>query len=181
MEHDEDCSPTYHFADPWQSVTCWRKRLEDCSTYPVLESLELRWRELEHRFSDSDKREDLPTTSDHPLSALFYFVEMGFYPPPELLLALLDAWEIYIAGSGEISLDEAFFGPTKRRAGNYARRVASRDRKLRLSMMMHSLRRSGYSKLRAAEIISEQQGGRIEPETIARISPPLRKKRNKAK
>lgn len=181
METNEDRAPTFHFADPWRSVFYWRKRLQDCSNYPALDGLEMRWQELEHRFADSNRREDLPRTSAHPLSALFYYVEAGFYPPPELLLALLDAWEVYLAARGEISLDEAFFGPAKKKAGNYSRQAASRLQKYVLSMQMHSLRRQGFSKLKAAEKISETLGGRMEPETIARITRPIQRKRSQAK
>ena len=110
-------------------------------------------------------------SAETPLATLFYFVEMGFYPPPELLLALSDAWKSYEQCSGYVSLEEAFLGPTKKKAGNYARRHCGRMVKLRMAWQMTTLVRQGLTRIAAAERIAkdwERDGFHYEPETIVR-------------
>ncbi len=59
---------------------------------------------------------------DTPLNILFTMIEQGEYPPPELLLMLLDGWKEYLSASGDLSLEEALIGSPSQGAGNYAAR-----------------------------------------------------------
>ena len=43
-----------------------------------------------------------------------FFTEMGLYPPPELLLGLLESWTDYLDGAGERTLEEVFIFLTGR-------------------------------------------------------------------
>lgn len=65
---------------------------------------------------------------DHPLRVLFRCVSYGRYPPPELLMAMRRAFDEYLAGGGNLTLEEAFFGKSQRRAGNYAQRDKEGER-----------------------------------------------------
>ena len=114
-----------------------------------------------------------------PLEALFYYIESGFYPPPELLFALRDAWREYENSAGDISLEEAFLGKPKPKAGNYAKQSRTRFKKMMMSADMDAHVRSGLTRIEAAERISEKWNGSVEPETIARTIKPLTRKYRK--
>jgi len=85
---------------------------------------------------------------------------------------------VYQYSQGSVSLEEAFFGPPKRKAGGYARREAAKMRRLSWGFGLSVLMRRGHSKTRAAEILSEESGGRYEPETIKRMAHKLPKSRS---
>lgn len=59
---------------------------------------------------------------DTPLHILFTMIERGEYPPPELLLILLDGWQEYLNGSGKTSLEQALIGSPSQKAGTFAAR-----------------------------------------------------------
>ena len=58
-----------------------------------------------------------------PLEAFRYYMDVGIYPPPELLVWLSDAFNHYFMsnGDGEVPLDEVFFGKPKPKVGNGAK------------------------------------------------------------
>lgn len=148
----------------WERVELWRQELADSEDYPVLSSLEYLWSVIEPEQRVVDRKD--VRVADSPLAALMYFIECGFYPPPELLLGLLDTWEAYMGMGGDIDLEEAFFGKPIRKAGNYSKRKFSRLKKLDQSFKMDRLIRDGMTKAKAAEKVSEETG--VDPETIAR-------------
>ena len=45
-----------------------------------------------------------------PIEELQGNVEAGYYPPPEVMIAISRCFKNYLNGRGNISLDEAFFG-----------------------------------------------------------------------
>ena len=106
-------------------VRYWRERLSDSEDYPILNSLENTWDVISDYYGRDVKRTDIEKSSNNPLISLFYFIEVGLYPPPELLLALLDLYQEYLDGKGKISLEDVFFGPPKKGVGNYAAREHS--------------------------------------------------------
>jgi hypothetical protein len=154
--------------DLWQRVDYWRERLRDCDNYPSLAGLESSWQLLVSYYGEDFGRAEKPRPADTPLAALFYCIEMGFYPPPELMLALMDAYDVYKASRGDLSLEEVFFGPPRRKAGGYARRKAEQMQRLFWGMDIDSLMRKGHAKMKAAELVAEKYRGMYEPETIAR-------------
>ena len=97
----------------------------------------------------------------------------GFYPPPEVLFAVHDALETYLAADGKLSLEEAFFGKPTPKLGNYAARRHAERRKAFLALKTELLMRKGMSQIAAAENVgleAEQRGyGAIDAETIARV------------
>lgn len=59
-----------------------------------------------------------------PIEAIVSYLDKGYYPPPELLLAVRHAFYSYRDAEGERTLEECFFGKPKQRAGNYSARSA---------------------------------------------------------
>ncbi len=141
---------------------------------PVLEGMNAAWNTLEPIYDLYGKKtiergEKLRHVSNSPLSTLFYFIDMGFYPPPELLLALHDCWDTYQAGYGHISLEQAFFGNSRQKSGNYAKRNGARFERMAMRWIFDGLISKGVSRTQAAEAVSAQFGGKLEPESILRI------------
>ena len=101
------------------------KMIKESSNYPALEGLEESWKLLDDYYNNPmedviDRSSIVQTT---PLSAFRYMIEAGFYPPPEVLLALDDCFEMYMAQRGKVELEQIFFGDKKRGVGNYAART----------------------------------------------------------
>jgi len=143
--------------DLWERVAYWQERLRDCDNYPVLAGLESAWQVLSATYKGAIRRANDERCSDTPLAALFYYVEMGFYPPPELLLALHDAYQVYETSRGHISLEEVFFGPPRRKAGTYANRRAAWFQRVIWGIKLHRLIRKGHTKAHAAELVAEDE------------------------
>ncbi|NEZ03779.1 hypothetical protein G4Y73_06405 [Wenzhouxiangella sp. XN201] len=151
----------------WDRLTYWRERLENREDYPTLESLEHSWRYGHQQDIDDGwyKRDDQP--SDNPISAVMFFIEMGFYPPPEYMLTMLDCFEAYKRGAGD--LEELFFGKPKQRSGNYAERKAKRLRDFRISWEFSRLLKNGISRKEAAERIVNDLELDIDADSVLRM------------
>jgi len=54
-------------------------------------------------------------------------LEIPRYPPIEVLVTIADAFDIYMAAGGALTLEDVFFGPAKKGVGNYAARKAKDD------------------------------------------------------
>lgn len=171
--------PTHndHAELTWQQVTRERERLAHCEKYPVLSSLEKTWEVIDSLYDGIVKRDE--RTAEYPFDALLLYVEMGFYPPPELLLAVAGAYRTYIGAAGRLTLEEVFFGRPRRRSGTSAQRQAQRKKWHGIAVEFDLLIRQGHSKIRAAELISERLGGKPEPESIVRMLSSARSKRTK--
>jgi hypothetical protein len=116
----------------WGAVRRNRELLTapDLDNYPVRAEFENAWRLLEHEYMAID-RNDLENTAAEPFAAIMYFLDLGFYPPPELMLWLLDAWDEFLYRGK--TMEEAFLGPAKQKAGGYS---ARNQRKL--ALMRHA-------------------------------------------
>lgn len=115
--------------DTWNYVRELRKKFEGYKEGYELDSLNQSWELLSEFYSEGFDgeliiRSDDERTSETPIGAFRYYIEMGFYPPPEILMAIADAFEMYFKTSGKLSLEEAFFGPEKKWVGNKAVRKA---------------------------------------------------------
>ena len=73
------------------------------------ESLEKLWEKLESDFGPFNRE---VSVADNPISAFSYYVEMGKYPPPELMIDIMLGFNTYLESKGDISLDQAFLGIT---------------------------------------------------------------------
>ena len=74
-----------------------------------LEKLELLWAKIEPDFKPSNRQ---VSVADNPISAFSYYVEMGKYPPPEIMIDVMLGFNTYLESKGDISLDQAFLGIT---------------------------------------------------------------------
>ena len=72
-----------------------------------------------NRVEKIDEREEILA----PFSSFRYWVGLGFYPPPETLLAILNCFETYMILEGKLELEEIFFGKKKPGIGNYSARL----------------------------------------------------------
>jgi hypothetical protein len=153
----------------WRHVRNARERLRDCANHPVLESLEEAWAVLEGMYEVVDRR-TLEQTSESPLTTLMFMAEMGFYPPPELLLGLLDSWRDYLEAGGDKTLEEVFLGKPKRKAGNYASRDGKKWTQGALAHEFAKLVERGLTQVAAAEEITVRYGLRMDPESFIRMA-----------
>jgi len=115
--------------------------------------------------------------ADEILPAIFYDLDFGLYPPPELLLLLRERFKVYMEAQGKVSLEEAFFGAPRRNAGNYAAR--SGDRYHGLAVAMLSGKEKGLSQLEVAEQYAEKRNIHVEPESLVRAERRRKKKHRK--
>jgi len=78
-------------------------------------------------------------TSSTPLNAFRYFLDLGLFPPPEILLAIAECFDRYFQAEGQLELEEVFFSrPRKKRIGNNSAQDA-RDRLYEAFCFSHSL------------------------------------------
>lgn len=153
----------------WAHVKELRERQRDCEDYPVLSALEEDWAKLEPEYDGFDlNRDDLSSISESPIGALRYMVEMGVYPPPELLLALVDCFNFYDSGSGVVELEEIFYGPRKRGVGNHAARFKKKLDFMGFGMELHTASIKGVSAIKAAEGYVLKHGLDVDPESLLR-------------
>lgn len=166
----------------WDVVSRTREELETLANRPVLDSLSASWRVLDDFYGGLIERADKHHVASTPFEALFFYLEMGFYPPPELLLALSSMWAMYLRGGGKLSLEEVFLGRAVKKGGNFAQRRHTWAKYIHMGVQLEVLEEEGYSTIEAAEIVSERFGGKPEPESIVRLvraNYPLRKRRKK--
>lgn len=174
-------------ADQFRSLKHWHEFLAtpDVEEYPALASLVHVWENIEEcqRYEGKpiiQRGSQLEEVARTPLSALFYVIDSGFYPPPELLIVLQDCWRAYESASGQLSLEEAFLGKLRKRAGNYARRRRSTIRLIHMRMELDRLVRAGQTPIEAAEVLSAELGGKPDADSILRMARKVRPRQNRA-
>ena len=136
--------------------------------------LEETWQMLSSCYESHEPVDRDIMRADEILPAIFYQLDFGFYPPPELLLLLRERFEVYMAAQGKVSLEEAFFGAPRRNAGNYAAR--SGDSYHGLATAMHNGKENGLSQLEVAEQYAEKRNIHVEPESLVRAERRRKKK-----
>tara|TARA_R110001583_G_C5653815_1_gene408998 strand:+ start:1393 stop:1968 length:576 start_codon:yes stop_codon:yes gene_type:complete len=153
----------------WKHVAELRERQRDCDDYPVLSGLEGAWAEIEHLYEGLELRDGDPEKiADSPVDALCYMIESGFYPPPELLLALADCFRLYESGDGVVELEEAFYGPRKNRVGNHAARRKKLLNHMGLGLDILASRIKDQPLIKAAEEHITNHSLDIDPESLLR-------------
>lgn len=113
----------------WEWVDSIRREiLTDTDNYPWRSACEELWESVSD-FQDDKylniKRDDV--SGNHPIECLNYWLEIPRYPPLEVLLAISEAFDIYMAAGGALTLEDVFFGPTKKGVGNYSARKSRED------------------------------------------------------
>jgi hypothetical protein len=166
----------------WAAVRQAREALdnaEGADEYAELESLLDCWNLIDSAINAGPARDDgfqyrmvdrdrLLLLGDNPLEAITACVNRGMYPPPELLLGLSLCWMEYLDASGEKTLEEVFIGKPKRKAGNYASRDQTKHTRMRLAWEFLRLVEGGMTQERAAELIVNKHGLRVDAESFAR-------------
>jgi len=128
----------------WRAIAAWRRWLQGNGEPPgdvvgrdmfQLRKLEDLWQACERAgtYPPVMQREEFDKLNIAPLRLMFFYISFGLYPPPELLLALHAIFSEYLERGGPLELETAFFGRSVPRAGNYAARVASTNRKFALA------------------------------------------------
>lgn len=101
--------------------------------YPYYSGLNLAWEILANTIYSGEqfgqdepivKRFENERLADSPFDAFRYYMDIGIYPPPELLIWLNDRFTEYFMGFGEVSLEEVVFGKPKPSVGNAAARAS---------------------------------------------------------
>lgn len=148
-----------------------------------LESLWCALLDIQPKDSDAHSLRELPklgemlgrgSKADGPLWRVFMdSISLGFYPPPEVLLAVYDNFNEYIEAEGAKTLETVFFGRPTKKSGNFAARRHAELKKGFLALRTELLMRKGMSQIAAAETVAceaEKAGyGAIDAETIARV------------
>lgn len=104
---------TIEYASKYRKAT---KAAYELDSLSELVGLEATWKLIEHEnpmLGENREKDDF----DSPLDSFMYNVDMGFYPPPEIMLSILRCFDLYFAYGGHKSLDEIFFGePHKKKS-----------------------------------------------------------------
>lgn len=152
----------------WKRAEYWRDRLENCTDEDdTLKEMEKTWKSLSRDYEVVNRRDF--SESGNPVLAFHAYLEHGFYPPPEILLVMRDAFKFYSASCGKCTLEHVFFGPTKQRAGNYAQRSNKEFARLVMQWEFQRLLGEGKSRVEAADFISEKVGGKPDTDSIVRM------------
>ena len=77
--------------------------------------LEKSWAKIESDFKPFNRE---VSVADNSISAFTYYLEMGKYPPPEIMVEVMDGFLEYFNSRGDKSLDEAFFGTKHKKYGS---------------------------------------------------------------
>lgn len=119
-------------------------------------SLDAVWDSAYHAYQDM--RDELPTTSrySYVLAAVARWVlDVGAYPPPELMIALAMLFKQYMDAAGDLDLETVYFGRPPQRLGTYARRAGRESAALPIGMAFlfafYAAKNSGLSDAKSAE------------------------------
>jgi hypothetical protein len=95
------------------------KAAYELDAFPFFSALESGWRSIEEgcKFHEEDRHR---TSFESPLDSFSYNVDLGFYPPPEILLCLQRCFQIYFDSGGNKSLDEIFFGAPHQKMSSHS-------------------------------------------------------------
>jgi hypothetical protein len=140
------------------------------------DSLEPAWELLQELYGDLFKRFSNKVSFKTPIEEFMYCVSSGFYPRPELLVAVNDAFQSYFSKGGSVELEEVFFGKRAKRIGNYSSLITQHPD---LDMLETLLSRSnsplskkhGVKPLtlnKAADIVIDRLSLDIDPESLLR-------------
>lgn len=77
--------------------------------------LEKSWAKIESDFKPFNRK---VSVAHNPISAFTYYLEMGKYPPPEIMVNVMEGFLEYFNSRGDKSLDEAFFGTKHKKYGS---------------------------------------------------------------
>lgn len=139
-----------------------------------LEELSDAWALLdsEYKLDTGDwgySRENMVSDSNYG-SAFNEFInclDVGYYPRPEVMLAINDCFKHYLSFEGKLSLDEVFFNKPKKGVGNKAAQTKQQDKILQLAIELCVSDESQTQHQIALEVI-ERLGISDTPESLLR-------------
>lgn len=121
LKRFQKASELAHNAKTWnnnQVANAINERLQ----FERKEQIEIGFGNLLDSFEKADAR--LPAHKelefDNPMLGFLSYIEGGYYPPPDVLLAISKCFSSYLKAQGNMSLDEAFFGQTYGKRKSYA-------------------------------------------------------------
>jgi hypothetical protein len=138
-------------------IRYWQKRLDSCEDYPFLRSLRDSWTLLRDEY-EVIQESDAVDTAATIFDTFSYFVEMGFYPPPEVLLALNEQYQTYLHARGKLTLEEACFGPAKKKIGNHSARLHNESDDFPFALELLAIRSKKRSRIEIAEEYLRKRG-----------------------
>jgi hypothetical protein len=173
---DNNEGPAASRSNTWERVREIRENLISSKT--VLSEMEDDWQlitqsaamnlKLDEPLDPKDPlgMRDDEKTSSTPLNAFRYFLDIGLFPPPEILLAIAECFERYFQAEGQLELEEVFFArPRKKRIGNNSAQEA-RYRLYKAFCFSHSLEhleKSHQLKKTGDDTVAESHQVALEP------------------
>jgi len=158
----------------WKYVSQLRdEMIEDSDNQ---DSLEPAWELLQELYDDMFERFDDEPRFESPVEEFIFHISNGFYPRPELLVAVASCFEYYFSKKGEKELEEVFFGKNTKRIGNYSA-LQSRHPDLKLLDRLLRQSKSPFSQKKgikpltlneAAEQVINELKLDIDPESLLR-------------
>ncbi|WP_340676584.1 hypothetical protein [Paraglaciecola sp.] len=106
----------------WKYIAWLEEQKNNSSKFVGLQNLRKQFDE----FNDPEKHltlEIIKSFFKSPLEAFLVCVELGIYPPPEVMYAIADSFNLYLYENGELDLETVFFGKPIKGVGNEASRV----------------------------------------------------------
>lgn len=167
IDRHDNKTPLHLAKTQQQRLLDWHDFLtsESCDNYPELESFRYYGEQVE--FEGSPRGAEICENSEAGLlEKLFDLLGQCVYPPPELLLALKDLWEIYLAHEGRLTLEEVFIGKGKPKVGNKAVEEAKETRKMLMYLDFYENTKKGDTQLEAAEKLADRS--QADAESIVR-------------
>lgn len=121
----KDKTEKHNYYNTWSFVRKFQDDLKNTKN-PFIEGLEHSWQVLSEDYNDGFStalRDNVSDFAATPLEALVEAVELGYYPSPEVLVAVCRAVDKYMSHRGELELEDVFFGDKVRSKGNYSGRI----------------------------------------------------------
>lgn len=100
--------------------------------------------------------------------AISFYLNMGMYPPPELLLVLQELFGEYLAAEGEKTLDDIFLSRAVPKLGNLASRRAQIVEDMALEWVLRRAGDEGKSQINAVSEYLNQREMDVDPESYLR-------------
>lgn len=115
--------------------------------------LEKYWQEMKPNPHPNVPREECSHVAEYVLPAIDCYTSLGYYPPPELMLALSVLLSEYMQGAGNLSLEEAMFGRPRRRTGTFAARNRNTGRDMLTDAITRAAAKHGQSEHEAIDLL----------------------------
>ena len=155
-----------HAKKLWQKAAELRKCMRTESDSATYSKWSKYWQALQNEQPDYIKDCHEGAWEGSPIEVLMLLIELGEYPPPELMLILLDCYKDYLAQKGDF--EDLLFGRPKPKAGNHALQQLKRKRDIAIRRMFDQLLRQGYTRTKAAEKIVQELKLGIDAESLLR-------------